>query len=247
MRRTTEDFIAYMIQKKNISKNTQESYGRDLTQMVEYFYMHGVRDYEMVTDTNLNSYILYMELKGCSNASVARSIATMKGYFDYLFKMKLISNCITDDLKRPMVEKKEIQKADKNQVGQLLEAMKGNSKKCIRDRAMLWVMCTPGMHASELVTMHIDDVNLDVGFLICEKGGKQKMLPIGDKTKEALKEYLGCGRKQLLEDKEETALLFPNMNGKIMSRQGVWKILKSYGEAAGLKQINPTMLSHTFE
>lgn len=242
MKKTSEEYIQYMIQKKHISKNTQESYGRDLVQMMEYFYMHGIRDYQLVTETNLNSYILYMELKGRSNASVARSIATMKGYFDYLFKTKRITDCITDDLNRPMIEKKAVQKADDIQIEQLLKVMDEQSLKGMRDRAMLWVMCTPGIHASQLVQMHIQDVNLDVGFISCQQGDKQKMLPIEQETKDALVRYLQEGRSGIVAGKD-TTLLFPNMSGEPMTRQGVWKILKSYAQEAGIANITPTMLS----
>lgn len=148
MRRVSEEYVEYLKRTKEISKNTEISYRGDLDKMIEYFNLHGVFDYERINETNLNSYILYLELKGNSSATITRNIAVMKGYFDYLFKKHKIKECITDNVKRPVITKNTIVATSRLQADKILEMAKGDDAKSLRDYAMLQLFCTVGIQVS---------------------------------------------------------------------------------------------------
>ncbi len=128
----------------------------------------------------------------------------------------------------------------------LMAQPKGKKPKEIRDKAMLELLYATGIRVSELVHLELTDVNLPVGFITCRDDQKERNIPFGRTTKKALVDYLENGRESLLKGKEAN-WLFVNCNGKAMSRQGFWKIIKYYGEMAGIQSdITPHSLRHSF-
>ncbi|MFI3171216.1 MAG: tyrosine-type recombinase/integrase [Eubacteriales bacterium] len=241
MRKTSREYIEYLKKTKGISKNTEISYLGDLDKMIEYFNMYRVFDYERINETNLNSYILSLELKGNSGATVTRNIAVMKGYFDYLFKTHRISECITDNVKRPVFEANPVIATTKEQAERVLEQVQGNDAKSLRDHAMLQLFCTVGIQVTELITLQLDDINLEVGYIQSNTRNKKKTYSLPSEVSEIIETYLVNGRTQLTKDEENTTL-FTNMQGQEMSRQGVWKMVKCYAKNAGLEEISPAKL-----
>lgn len=247
MRRTSNEYIEYLKNKKNISNNTISSYRSDLDKMIDYFNMYRIFDYEMINETNLNSYVLYLELKGNSNATIVRNIAVMKGYFDYLFKTHRIEECITDNINRPIIEKKIAKTIDYDEIDRLLESVKGaESPKEQRDYAMLKLFCDGGIPVSELIGLRATDVNLDVGFVQSISRGKCKIYGINNEMTEIIRTYLENGRCNIIADTENT-ILFTNMQGQPMSRQGVWKMVKTHAKKVGITDINPAKLCRVSE
>jgi len=239
-------FIAYLHVEKQTSKNTEVSYERDLKKMCQYLMCQGIESVEAVNTTSLNSYVLFLEQSGMKPATISRSIASMKAFFAYLYKNRQIDEDPTEKIKPPKIEKKLPVILSTEEITQLLEQPSGNSPKELRDKAMLELLYATGIRVSELISLKTSDVNLQMEYLNCIDTHKERIIPFGKKAKEALRNYLNEGRPKLVAD-EESEWLFTNCSGQSMSRQGFWKLIKSYGGKAGIEaEITPHTLRHSF-
>lgn len=240
------EFMEYLSQERQASKNTQMSYRRDLGQMEEYLREQGIAEPERVTRTLLNSYILHLEKQGRAATTISRMMASMKAFFHYEFSCKKISRDPAELLKAPKVEKKIPTILSVEEVASLLNQPEDSSPKGIRDKAMLELLYATGIRVSELIGLKLGDLNLPVGFIICRDEHKERTVPFGKITKQALERYLEQARSLLLKGRE-SSLLFVNCSGTPMSRQGFWKIIKHYGIMAGITaDITPHTLRHSF-
>lgn len=239
-------FIEYLHVEKKTSKNTEVSYERDLRKMSQYLKWQEIETIKAVTATSLNSYVLYLEQNGMKPATISRSIASMKAFFVYLYKTRQIDTDPAENLKAPKIEKKLPSVLSTEEMKRLLDQPAGNSPKELRDKAMLELLYATGIRVSELISLKLSDVNLQMEYLNCMDAHKERIIPFGKKAKEALKVYLKEGRPRLVED-EESEWLFTNCSGQSMSRQGFWKLIKFYGGKAGIEsEITPHTLRHSF-
>lgn len=239
-------FIEYLHEEKQTSKNTEVSYERDLRKMSQYLKWQDIDSVKSVTATSLNSYMLYLEQNGMKPATISRSIASMKAFFAYLYKTRQLDIDPTENLKAPKIEKKLPAVLTTDEMIRLLEQPSGNSPKELRDKAMLELLYATGIRVSELISLKVSDINLQMEYLNCIDAHKERTIPFGKKAKEALKNYLKDGRPRLVED-EENEWLFTNCSGQSMSRQGFWKLIKFYGGKAGIEsEITPHTLRHSF-
>ena len=240
------NFAEYLREVKKTSRNTELSYQRDLIQLSAYLEEQGITEVGKVTKTSLNSYILYLEREGKATTTISRMLASMKAFFHYEFSLGKIPKDPAELLKAPKIEKKAPTILSVEEVEMLMAQPKGKKPKEIRDKAMLELLYATGIRVSELVHLELTDVNLPVGFITCRDDQKERNIPFGRTTKKALVDYLENGRESLLKGKEAN-WLFVNCNGKAMSRQGFWKIIKYYGEMAGIQSdITPHSLRHSF-
>lgn len=240
------NFAEYLREVKKTSRNTEHSYQRDLIQLSAYLEEQGITEVGKVTKTSLNSYILYLEREGKATTTISRMLASMKAFFHYEFSLGKIPKDPAELLKAPKIEKKAPTILSVEEVEMLMAQPKGKKPKEIRDKAMLELLYATGIRVSELVHLELTDVNLPVGFITCRDDQKERNIPFGRTTKKALVDYLENGRESLLKGKEAN-WLFVNCNGKAMSRQGFWKIIKYYGEMAGIQSdITPHSLRHSF-
>lgn len=246
MKEEIAKFIEYLHVEKQTSKNTEVSYERDLRKMSQYLNWQEIDSVNSVTATSLNSYILYLEQNGMKPATISRSIASMKAFFAYLYKMHQIEVDPTEKIKAPKIEKKLPEVLSTEEMNRLLEQPSGSSPKELRDKAMLELLYATGIRVSELISLKLSDVNLQMEYVSCMDAHRERIIPFGKKAKEALKRYLKDGRPKLIED-EESEWLFTNCSGQIMSRQGFWKLIKFYGGKAGIEsEITPHTLRHSF-
>ncbi len=241
MKRTSKEYIEFLKRTKNISKNTEMSYIQDLDKMIEYFYMHHIFDYERITVTNINSYIMYLELKGMSSATIARNVAVIKGYFDYLFRQHKIPEYITDQIQKPTLKKNVTVKASREEAEKILEIAKGDKPKNKRDYLMFRLMCEVGLQVTELVELKVQEVNLEVGFIICTSSKIAKTYSLSSEVSELIRTYIEEVRPSFVVD-EGCNFMFMNVKGESMSRQGFWKVIKTYAIQAGVEDISPTKL-----
>lgn len=240
------NFAEYLREVKKTSRNTELSYQRDLIQLSAYLEEQGITEVGKVTKTSLNSYILYLEREGKATTTISRMLASMKAFFHYEFSLGKIPKDPAELLKAPKIEKKAPTILSVEEVEMLMAQPKGKKPKEIRDKAMLELLYATGIRVSELVHLELTDVNLPVGFITCRDDQKERNIPFGCTTKKALVDYLENGRESPLKGKEAN-WLFVNCNGKAMSRQGFWKIIKYYGEMAGIQSdITPHSLRHSF-
>lgn len=241
-----KQFIVYVSDIKKMSKNTEVSYQRDLLQLAEYLVTQGIEQVEKVTETSLNSYILYLEKNGRAAATISREIASIKAFFRYLVREGKVQEDPSENLRAPRIERKLPDILSVEKVQRLLEQPSGSSPKEIRDKAMMELMYATGLKVSEIITLKVEDVNMAVGFLTCHEGKKERMVPFGRNAKNALAKYLDGTRNAMMRG-QDTDILFVNCNGRPMSRQGFWKILKYYGKMAQLSvEITPHTLRHCF-
>ncbi|PNV59547.1 recombinase XerD [Clostridium sp. chh4-2] len=246
MKMEIKNFIEYMKEVKQISRNTELSYQRDLLQLVAFMEDKGITEVDKVTKTSLNSYILYMEKEGKATTTISRVLASIKSFFNYEFKMGNIKRDPAELLKAPKIEKKAPVILSVDEVSCLLGQPAGHGPKEIRDKAMLELLYATGIRVSELIHLKVADVNLSVGFIVCRDGSKERTIPFGKVARQSLCDYMNYARDALLKG-EESEWLFTNCSGKAMSRQGFWKIIKFYGDKAGIQaDITPHTLRHSF-
>ena len=239
-------FINYLSKEKNASYNTQISYERDLKKLTEYLLQQGITKVQEVSETSLNSYVLFLEKQGKAASTVSRYIASFKGFFEYCLKQGIISNDPAERLKPPKVEKKFPQILTISETQRLMDGPDLQSDKGIRDRAMLELLYATGIRVSELISLKMEDMNLVMEYVVCHEKSKDRIIPFGGEAKTALINYLEKTRKQMIGDLE-SEYLFVNCSGKPMSRQGFWKLIKYYAEKAGIeKEITPHTFRHSF-
>ncbi|MGI6071082.1 MAG: site-specific tyrosine recombinase XerD [Blautia sp.] len=246
MESAIQDFIDYLHKTKKTSRNTEISYRRDLKKMIQFMENHDVEEVSGVTATQLKSYILYMEREKFASSTVSRSVASIRAFFQYLYREGRIDTDVSGELKPPKVEKKAPEILTVEEVDLLLAQPDKDTPKGIRDRAMLELLYATGMRVSELIHLKLSDINLSLGYVTCSEGGRERIIPFGSVCKKALARYLGKARESFLHGKE-TDILFTNCSGGTMSRQGFWKVLKGYAASAGIVgDITPHTLRHSF-
>ena len=246
MEREVREFISYLHNTKKTSKNTEVSYERDLKKIILFLRERGIREVGEVLDSDLQAYIQEMQGRHFASSSVSRSVASMRAFFRYLFRMGKIPSDPSEELKSPRVEKRPPEILSVDEVDALLRQPNQSTPKGIRDTAMLELLYATGMRVSELIHLEIRDVNLKLGYVTCHESGKERVIPIGNVSRKALTQYVFEARAAFAKNEEETAL-FTNCSGKPMSRQGFWKVLKGYADEAGIrKDITPHTLRHSF-
>ncbi len=244
MEREIDKYIKYLTDVKKSSQNTVQSYRRDLVKMMNFLKNNGTDKITDVTATDLRSYVLYMESEKMSSATVSRSIASIRSFFIYLLENGLITGNPTEGLKPPKVEKKIPETLSIEEVNLLLDQPSGDSPKEIRDKAMLELLYATGLRVTELISLKVSDLNLSLGYIECHDQNKSRIIPIENAAKHALNRYINDVRPSMCGTSD---YLFTNVKGEMMSRQGFWKVLKSYAKKAGIdKDITPHMIRHSF-
>ena len=239
-------FVTYMEEEKNASNSTVVSYQRDLKKLFLYLDERGIHRVDEITSTNLNSYVLQLERQGFSTSSVSRSVASMRAFFHYLFKIRKTENDPSEKIRSPHVDKKVPEILTMEEAVLLLEQPDTTTDKGIRDKAMLELLYATGMRVSELLSLKMTDLNLPMNYLICREKNKERVIPFGKEAEQALKTYFERSREQFVHG-QDRACVFTNCSGDPMSRQGFWKIIKAYVQKAGIKKdITPHTLRHSF-
>ncbi len=246
MKEYVSRYIDYLTKVKKASLNTVMSYQHDLRRMVEYFQTQGITDIKKVNKTNINSYILYLERQNWSSATQSRYIASMKAFFTFLHNENYISTLPTREIKAPHVEKKMPDILSVEEIMLLLKQPDCKTPKGMRDKAMLELLYGTGIRVTELISLQLSDISMDMSYIQCASGRKTRIIPFHDEAKKALQEYLEHARGILVKDKDKN-ILFTNYAGEPMSRQGFWKLVKAYAAQAGIKrEITPHTLRHSF-
>lgn len=237
----------YLIKVKQASENTVSSYTRDIRQFSEWLQESGVSDLVNATQVNIRDYLAYLQTQGKSGATASRSLASLKNFYAYAVSGGFLAETpITGDIHVQRGEKKLPQILTGKEVELLLAQPACVDHKGYRDKAMLEVMYATGMRVTELISLNIEDVNLELGLVKCHSGKKSRVIPLYPAAQKALAVYLNDVRAAMISDSAEQAL-FVNIGGTRMSRQGFWKILKFYQAKAGIEsEITPHTLRHSF-
>ena len=246
MEELINSFMTYLHNVKKMSQNTELSYRRDLNKVVSYLNDQGIDDIKKVTSTNLTSYVMYLEKNKFSAATVSRNIASLKAFYHYLVKEGIVDDDAATLLHAPKIEKKIPEILSMDEVVRLLEQPSGDTSKEVRDKAMLELLYATGIRVTELITLKTEDVNLNMGYIVCRDANKERVIPFGNEAKKALTRYLSGTRAAMVAD-PNSEFLFANCSGQPMSRQGFWKLIKYYAKKAGIvADITPHTLRHSF-
>jgi len=238
-------YEAYLKTEKQASANTVSSYLRDVTQFTRAMEEREVALAEVLPQ-DVEEYAHFLSRKGKSPATVTRSVASIKSFYNCLLAKGLVERNPAKGVAPAKVERKLPQVLTGKEVELFLEQPQCTDLKGYRDRAMLELLYATGIRVSELIALDVDDLNLPGGVLKCYSKGKERIIPLYPAAIRALAEYVRDVRPQLVDALDETAL-FVNMNGERMSRQGFWKLIKYYQEKAGIqKDITPHTLRHSF-
>lgn len=243
-----EKISEYMeaLRTQKTAKNTIEAYRRDLNQMADSLLAEHIFDLDSVRELTLQSYIWRMEQSGRRPATVARAVASIKAFFRYLERNGDVAQNPALQLKAPHIEKEIPHVLTPEETVRLLKQPDGDSVKSIRDRAMLELLYATGIRVSELIQLRLEDVNLSMEYLLCSQSKRERVIPFGRSARRALEEYLEHARPVLIQDASQQ-LLFTNLSGQKMSRQGFWKLVRQYAKAAGIEgEITPHTLRHSF-
>ena len=238
-------FLEFLQNDKRLSDNTLQSYRRDILQYDDYL-MHNKINYTKVTKEEVKEYLEVLHNTNKKTSTISRNLASIRSFYQFLLKNKKIKSDPTEGIQSPKIEKKAPSVLSSKEIELLLNQPNNAELKGIRDKAMLEFAYATGMRVTEIISLDLDDVDLKEGYVSCKMGNKKRVIPLGSLSLKALKEYVDNVRPILIKDEKDRAL-FVNINGKRLTRQGFWKIVKYYKEQAHItKEITPHVLRHSF-
>jgi len=240
-----DQFIAHLQVERGLSSNTIQGYSRDLVRFLEFLERLGRRP-ESATREDVSAFL--GELFGrLSPRSIARNLTAVRMFFRFLVSEGRIETSPARLVEAPKLPRRLPDILSPDEVERLLEQPDPSTPIGLRDRAMLELLYATGLRVSELVGLRLQGVNLEVGFVrVLGKGDKERVVPMGDKARDAITAYLQTGREALAR-RRALAHVFLNARGGSLSRQGFWKIIKQYGRLAGIRKgITPHGLRHAF-
>lgn len=247
MRELLDDFLYYLAIERGLAENTLASYHSDLEQFLDYLSKAGITSLKDSNRGLIVAYLMHLKKQGRSPATVSQHLAAIRSFYQFLLREGILGADPTATLESPRQIKRLPQVLTVQEVELLLKQPQPKTPCGLRDKAMLELLYASGLRVSELVALNVDQVNLKEEYVRCMgKGSRERVIPVGSIACFHLQNYLQYGRGKLLKDKREKAL-FLNHQGKRLSRQGCWKIIKAYAKAAGLSSnITPHTLRHSF-
>ena len=239
-------YEVYLKDEKKMSANTVQAYIRDIRHFADFVDSRDVSHVWEASNAEVVAYLMNLKTAGRCRSTVNRKLASIRLFFDYLQREGIVKFNPTDDIKSPKIEKKEIEYLSIEETERLM-SLPDRTQKGIRDRAILEILYATGIRASELIQMKTGDVNLRMGFIKCDgEHSKARIIPMGRLCRKAMEDYMLDIRDKMLRGKESDAL-FVNYMGEPMTRQGLWKVMKEYGELAGLEvSLTPQIIRNSF-
>ena len=245
MEKQIKTFLEFLQNEKKMSTNTLQSYERDVLQFSKYLDEKKM-NYSKVKTEDIKEYLKHLQEMGKKTSSISRSLASIRSFYQYELRNKKIKINTTENVQAPKVEKHAPSILSSQEIELLLDQPKDVDLKGTRDKAMLEFAYATGMRVTEIISLNIEDVDLENANVVCKSAVKQRTIPLGTLSLKALKEYIEEARPILVRDEDEKAL-FVNINGGRLTRQGFWKIIKYYKEQAHItKDITPHVLRHSF-
>ena len=239
-----DNYKEYLTHERHASANTVSSYIRDITQFANHQWNGENGDFEHVTDDDIRYYITLLQDNGRSSSTVSRCIASLRAFFRHMTEDGFNGPNPVAGISSISAPKKAPQILSNEEIETLLNQPDSDDIKGCRDRAMFETLYATGIRVSELIALDVDDVNLVTGLISC-RNGKTRTIPIYPAAVRAISHYLSFARPSMAVADEIS--LFVNTGGGRMSRQGFWKIMKSYLEKAKISEdITPQMLRHSF-
>lgn len=231
----------YLNFEKKLSRNSFDAYIRDIKIFKDYLLDINVRNFTEINKTHVITYLVYMQKKGKATTTISRSLASIRCLFQYLLNNNMVSEDPTFNLKPPKKERKEPSILSKEEVIKLLELPNNEEPKGARDKAILELIYGAGLRVSEINSLNIEDIDLELG-IVKIRNNERKHVKMGSKAQRCLKEYLYTFRT----GSDSTDPLFLNYLGGRISRQGLWKLLRVYSDKFDNEtNITPQVLRNT--
>ncbi|MER1299395.1 site-specific tyrosine recombinase XerD [Ligilactobacillus salivarius] len=241
------DYLHYLKVERGLSENTINSYGIDLKLFLEYLRENEIPSFKQVNKEVIVNYMQSEKNNNKANSSILRSVSSLRKFFQYLAQEKIIEKDPMLLIDTPKKKQHLPQVLTKEEVEKLLRSPNTGQVLGLRDRAMLELMYATGLRISEIINLKLEDLHLTMGTLqTLGKGHKERIVPVGDEAIKWVNRYLEEARPKLLKQKRSN-YLFLNFHGNNLTRQGVWKNLKTEVRKAGIqKNITPHTLRHSF-
>ncbi len=242
----TEDFEKYLREERHLSDNTVTAYLSDIDHFERFVNSKGVHDLSQVAGSHVVAYLVELKKTDKSKPTVNRKLTSIKTFYKFLIRNGVITTDPTADIKSPRIEKKEIEFLSIEEIDRLM-SLPDDTVKGIRDRAILELMYATGIKASELIDLEEGDCNLYMGFVKCSgEHVKARIVPIGRPAKNAIQRYLDEAKPQFTRGRNVPSL-FVNYLGEPMTRQGLWKVIKEYGEKGEFSvKLTPQVIRNSF-
>jgi len=241
------DFLSYLRVECGLAANTLEAYGADLKRLSDFLVDRGITRLADVDGPTLIDHLRDLRAQGLASSSIARHLATLRAYGRFCYSARYCDRDPAENLERPTTWKKLPHGIHTKQIDRLLEAPQPGDRMHLRDRALIELMYATGCRASEAGALTLDDLHRDVRVVkITGKGNRQRLVPIGGPAMAAIDDYLEGLRPKLLRPDKPTAALLLTERGTPMSRFVVWAAVKKLAARAGLRDVHPHTLRHTF-
>ena len=242
-----DHYLNYLAVERGLANNTLDAYGRDLARYLDYLESQKIVALENISAAVVLRFLSHLKNAGLSPRSRARALAALRTFHKFLVREKITKDNPTDQVVSPKSLTALPHTLAPLDVESLLSSPKGESALAWRDRAMLEIIYATGLRVSELVSLKLSDLQMDVGYLTAfGKRSKQRIVPLGETAIAVLQEYLQNGRPGL-EKQKGSHFLFLNRSGEGLTRQGFWKIIKRRALEAGISQsITPHTMRHSF-
>lgn len=247
MEEKIKEFLNYLSIERGLSRNTIDSYGRDLKKYALRLKMEGVGDVSAIKRQDIQNFLMVLKDSGLNASSIARNLVAIKVFHKYLMTQRYVNEDISSILETPKLWKTLPDVLNLDEVEAILDKPNTLKKQGLRDKAAIELMYATGMRVSELVNLKLNDIHLDVGFVRCTgKGQKERVIPVGRKARDVIRRYIQKARPGFM-SKGESSALFLSRLGKPMSRQAFWMIIKAYVRKARIdKKVTPHTLRHSF-
>ncbi|AIQ30947.1 MULTISPECIES: site-specific tyrosine recombinase XerD [Paenibacillus] len=248
MKSHLQPFMQYLSGDKGLSPSTLESYGRDISQFLEFTEERGTAAMEEIRRSHIMLYLGALRGAGKATATVNRNTVSLRAYFHFLLKERLIGQDPTLDMETIKPSKKPPMILSIEEIERLLAVPDESAPQGMRDKAMLELLYATGIRVTELISLNVEDVNTGLKFARCSgASGKERVVPIGTIAADCVARYVSGMRDKLLRVNLEEPALFLNSLGGRLTRQGFWKIIKKHAREAHIQQdITPHTLRHSF-
>jgi len=243
-------FLNYLAKEKKCSKNTLDAYNNDLSQLADFIATTGSGGYDVnqLTDKHLSMYMAFLKNKSYTLSTIARKIAAARTFLKFMADRGKVNSDMAPRLSAPKVVKAAPKALTVQEVQRLMaEAARLPSIDAKRDRAMLELLYASGMLASELMSLNVENIDLERSRInIASSRGRSRVIPLDSRMRSIIKEYIDAVRIKILTDDKERAL-FLNQRGERLTRQGFWQIIQSYADSAGItSKVTPRSIRHSF-
>lgn len=244
---SVDRFLVYIGVEKGLSKNTVSAYSSDLLRLIDYLLSIGIEKPHEIREAHILSFLEELIRSGVSTRSSVRYLSSLRSFFKFMVRFEKIDSNPMELMESPRFLSKLPGYLTTKEVSDLLSAPNVEKSGGLRDRAMLETLYASGLRVSELIGLKMNDINLDVGYLITRgKGEKERIVPIGDAAISWIEKYLKDVRP-LLDKGSGDGFIFLNRSGKSLSRQYFWRVIKKYAKKAGInKEISPHTIRHSF-